>query len=110
MEDKSILLPQCDNIEIKTFDDVTPYVAASFKENMWVLRVFERPVAESDIAEFVKNIRSLDRKVRKKVLVALSGMEENAKLLAKELKMSIWDLETLNMLFGLYGKKGIVIA
>jgi phage-related protein len=77
---------------------------------MWVLRVFERPVAESDIAEFVKNIRSLDRKVRKKVLVALSGMEENAKLLAKELKMSIWDLETLNMLFGLYGKKGIVIA
>ncbi len=35
-------------------------------------------------------------------------MDENAKLLAKELKISIWDLESVNTLLGLYGKKRIV--
>jgi hypothetical protein len=31
-------------------------------------------------------------------------MDENAKLLAKELKLSIWDLATINGLLGFYGK------
>ena len=109
IDDRKLALPQANNIQVRTFNDVMPYLAVSSGGKSWLCQIFERPISESDIAEFIKNIKSLDYKVERKVLIALRETEANAKLLAKELKISIWDLETLNLLMALYNKKGIII-
>ncbi len=109
LDDKKLALPQSDRVEIKAFDDITPYLAVSSRGKTWICQMFERPIRESDIAEFIRNIKRLDHKVERKILISLRETEENAKLLAKELKIAIWDLDTINILLGLYNKKGLVI-
>ena len=58
---------------------------------------------------FRSNIKTLDSKISNKIIVPLKGIEENAKLLAKELKLSIWENATLNMLLKLYARKRMAI-
>ncbi len=108
MDGKQFMLPQCEKVEARTFDDVTPYISASVKSRIWVCHTCVSPIEESGIAEFIRNIRSLDYAVAKKILIPLNGIEENARLLAKELKIVIWDPETVNTLFRLYGIMGLV--
>ncbi len=109
IEDKKLLLPQCDKVEIKTFDDITPYIVASSKKAQWICQIFEHTLGDLQISEFVKNLTSLEHKVARKIVVPVYGVEENTRLLAKELRILTWDLETMNMLLRLYNRKGIVV-
>ena len=109
IDDKRFSLPQFDKVEIKAFDDITPCICASLGGKAWLCRIFDRPIGESDIAEFLRNARSLDSKVERKILIALGDIEDNARLLAKELRMSIWNLDTANLLLRLYGRRGLVL-
>jgi len=109
IDDRQFLLPQCSTVEIKSFDDVTPYLIGTSKERRWVCQIFEVPVQETHIAQYIRNVNSLDGKVARRILVPLAGIEENAKLLAKELKISIWSPDIINMLFRLYDRSGLVI-
>jgi Mn-dependent DtxR family transcriptional regulator len=107
--DRKLLLPQCDKVEIKTFDDITPYVVASSKKAQWICQIFHTTLGDLQISEFVKNLKSLEQKVARKIVIPVCGMEENTKLLAKELRILTWDLETVNILLRLYDRKGIVV-
>lgn len=109
IDDRQFLLPQCSKVEIKSFDDVTPYLIGTSREKRWVCQIFETPLQETRIAEFIRNINSIDGKVARRIIVPLAGIEENAKLLAKELKISIWSPDTMNLLFRLYDRRGLVI-
>ena len=39
----------------------------------------------------------------------LGGIELNAKLMAQEAKIQLWDVENLNALFDLYGKLKLIL-
>ena len=101
-------LPRFTRVEAKAFDDGSPFISASFRGNHWIAAAYTRPAAENDIIAFIRNVKSLDCKISGKLIMPLMGIDANAKLLAKELRISIWDAATVNTLLGLYRKKRIV--
>lgn len=109
IEGKQHRLPHFTRVESKKFADQSGFLSASFRGSHWITKVYEEPVSENEIISFIKNIKSLENKVASKVIIALGGIDDNSKLLAKELRISVWDLNTINTLFELYGKKRIVV-
>ena len=109
IDSKQIRLPHFTRVEIKAFPGPNnPYIAASFRGTYWIAEPYEYEMNENDVIDFIKNIKALDR-ISHKIIIPLKGMDANAKLLAKELKISIWDANVINMLFGMYGKTRIAL-
>lgn len=108
IDGKSSKLPHFTKVETREFPDHNRYIAASFRGNYWIVQPFDRDVDENDIVAFIKNFKSINCKISNKIIIPIRGIEENAKLLAKELKITIWDSRTANMLLTLYGKKRII--
>ncbi len=109
IDSKSIRLPHFTKVDIKAQGDSKPYIAATFRGNSWVVVPYSSEVGENDIIDYMRSVKASGLKVSNKVIIPLKGIDENAKLLAKELKISMWDLGTVNMLLNLYGKKRFII-
>lgn len=109
VDGKNMRLPHFTKVERRSLEPSRPLVVASFNRNFWTAQVYSRPVTENDIIDALRDLKALGQKISQKILIPLRGMEENAKLLAKELRISIWDTETVNALLELYGKKRVVI-
>lgn len=109
IESKQVKLPHFTKVEIKVFPDQRKMLVASYRGSSWLVEAFEKPVDDNDIADFVRRIKATGLKVSNKIVLPLRGMDENTKLLAKELKIAIWDLQTMNTLLNLYGMKRLVI-
>ena len=77
-------------------------------QDRWFCQVFREPVTEGDVTSFLEEMKQSRRKIQKKVMMALGGIELNAKLMAQEARVQIWDLENLNALFDLYGRLKIL--
>jgi Archaeal ATPase. len=105
---RHIKLPHFTKVEVKESLGQKQFIAATFRGSSWLVQAYEEPVRENDIIDYIRNIKSSDYKIANKLIIPLKGMDENAKLLAKELKLSIWDLATLNGLFDFYGKTRMV--
>jgi len=101
---RSIKLPHFTKVEVRESSSQKRFIAATFRGSSWLVQAYEEPVRENDIIEYIRNIKSSDYKIANKIIIPVRGMDENAKLLAKELKISIWDLAALNGLLGFYGK------
>ena len=106
---KYIRLPHFTKVDIKVTQDSSSMIAASFRGNFWIAQVYERSVNENDIVNYIKNVKASGCKVSNKVMLALAGIDENAKLLAKELKISIWDDSIANTLLAAYGMKRMMV-
>ena len=109
MDGKMMKLPRFTKVEIKSFANATPFIAASFRGKSGIVQPFEHHVSENDIIDYVRNVKAMDCPVSHKIIVPLKGIDENAKLLAKELKISIWEISVINMLLTFYGKPRIAI-
>jgi len=108
IDSKQMRLPHFTKVEINVAPETCPMIAASFRGNHWMVQVHERPVNENDIVNYIRSSKSSGCKVSNKVILALAGIDENAKLLAKELKISIWDSSVANKLLSSYGMKRMV--
>ncbi|MFC1590722.1 ATP-binding protein [Candidatus Omnitrophota bacterium] len=109
-EDKTVLLPQFIKVGVGTFDDITPHIVATSRNNRcWICKIYTDTIDEDDVAECLRSIKSYPQKIAKFVAIPLAGIDENAKLLAKELKIALWDLEFLNTLFCIYGRNNLVL-
>ena len=74
----------------------------------WFCQVFRDIVTEGDVAGFSDELKRSRKNIQRKVMVALGGIELNAKLMAQEGKILIWDLENLNSMLDLYGKLKVI--
>ena len=108
IDSKQLRMPHFTRVEIRHFADSSGFVSASFRGSHWIAKVYERCVSENDIIAYVKNVKSLDVKVSSKIIIALRGIDDNSKLLAKELRIAVWDASEINILLSLYGKKRLV--
>ncbi|MBN2453076.1 MAG: ATP-binding protein [Candidatus Omnitrophica bacterium] len=108
LDTKSAKLPHFTKTEIRSFADGCRYLIASFRGNHWIVQAYDHDINENDIISFVKNIKGLNCKISNKVIIPIRGIDENARLIAKELKISIWESRTINKLLTLYGKKRII--
>lgn len=110
IDSKHIRMPHFTKVEIKNFlPDLKPLIAASFRGNYWMVQAYEDNINENDIINYIRNIKSSGIRVANKVIVPLKGIDENARLLAKELKISIWDSSITNRLLDIYGRKRIIV-
>lgn len=109
IDSKQMKLPHFTKVEVKSFQSLKPVIAASFRGNFWMIQPHESDINENDVINYIKAVKSSECKVSNKIIIALKGIDENAKLLAKELKISIWDCPTVNKLLDFYGKKRIII-
>ena len=78
-------------------------------QGRWFCQVFRDTVTESDVAGFSEELKRYRRNIARRVMVTLGGIDLNAKLMAQEGKIQIWDLENLNMLLDLYGQRKVLL-
>lgn len=109
IDSKYVRLPHFTKVEARCFSDTKPFIVATFRGRSWIVRTYEYEAVENDVIEYIKDVKALALKVSNKVVIPLRGMDENAKLLAKELKVSIWDTAIVNTLLALYGKSRTIL-
>ncbi len=68
----------------------------------WACRVFQEQVREEDVLLFSEETKKLRAKKQIRIVVALTGVEQNAKLLAQENRFLLWSLDDINLLFAFY--------
>jgi hypothetical protein len=108
MGSRQLKLPHFTKVQTRELGGAK-YVIAAARGSSWAARVYTETVTESDIVDYIKHLKPLELKLSNKIVIALGGMDENAKLLAKELKMSVWDFNAFNGLLSAYGKAKVAV-
>ncbi len=75
----------------------------------WLFYLSSEWITEAEMEKVVADAQHL-RKIQRKVLISLGSMDQNAKLIAQEAKMQLWDLRDLNCLLDLYDLPKIILA
>ena len=73
----------------------------------WLCKITEEKATEKEVMELVRGSEK-NKASHTRVLLALRGIDENAKLLAKEKRILTLGLSRINLLMDLYGKSPIV--
>lgn len=84
------------------------FIAAQDDNKCWVSAISEEELNEEKVAMFIQAVKKNSSRNKRKVLIALEGMDINARLLAKQKKIWMWDLESVNLLLRYYRKSPIV--
>jgi len=86
----------------------TAILATNGRQN-WLCTIKKENVTENDMMDLIKNSREKKKgsRINRNIVVAFSGVNENAYLMAKEAKFWTWSMEDLNVLMDLYGKPHI---
>lgn len=84
-------------------------ILATNGRQKWLCEIKKNNITENDVANIIKNNQKQKKnnKINRNILIAFSGVDENAYLMAKEAKFWTWSLEDLNVLMELYGKPHI---
>lgn len=109
IDSRYIKLPHFTRIEVKTLPDSKQLIVASARGRSWIIRPHELAVGENDIIDYIRSAKSSGYRIANMIIISLSAIDENARLLAKELKISIWDINVINMLLKFYGKKQSIV-
>ncbi len=99
---KTLKLPKFNNISARTVHGQELPVVASVGKTCWVADFSKAVVSENGVRAFLGKLSSFRRKIRRKILICLAGIETDAKLLAKEEGIWLWDLNDLNFILDLY--------
>lgn len=108
IDQKKIKCPQFSEITVKKQQNSMLSVLARRAKEKWIFQVNSEYIDEEDVTALIFEAKRL-RQVKKKVLIALSGIEQNAKLIAQEAKIQIWDLHTLNAMLDFYNLPKIIM-
>ena len=88
-------------------DAVQTFLARS-NRGKWFLQATADWVGEEAIASFLAESKHV-RKLQKRILMPLLGIDQNARLMAQEAKIEMLDLRQLNILLDLYDLPKIII-
>jgi len=83
-------------------------ISAQGQEGGWLVVLKKDPVHDGDLNGILEEIKKLDPRPARSVIVSLSGLDENAKLRALQEKLWIWDEDQLNCLMHLFDEPIIV--
>ncbi len=83
-------------------------IKATSKEGLWFIVLKQDPIFENDVYTLMSEAKKLDQRPQRCVLIALSDLDENARLKALQEKFWIWHEEEINSLLNLYDKFYIV--
>ena len=80
------------------------YLVADGEQRRWCCMIHDGLLDEAGVTGFEQFCRAQSPRPSRKIVVAKDGLELNAKLLAKEANMWVWEPEDVNLLFLLYGQ------
>jgi hypothetical protein len=83
-------------------------ISAESEEGTWLVVLKKDPVLDGDLNGILEEIKKLEPKPSRSVIVSLSGLDENAKVRALQEKLWIWDEDQLNSLMHLFDEPTIV--
>ncbi len=113
MGEKKRKLPHFSEI-LRTKPEVSLFPESSSRDiiakghgRCWVCKITEEKATERQVLDLVMGQKS-NKSAHTNVLLALDGVEENAKLLAKEKRVLTLSLSRINFLMDLYGKPPII--
>ncbi|MCM8775057.1 MAG: hypothetical protein NC930_01690 [Candidatus Omnitrophica bacterium] len=86
---------------------IFPLLARSGKTR-WFCQIAPAPVVEEDVTAFLEELQRLRKKVQRKIMITLKGIDQNAKLMAQEAKIQLWNLRNFNALLDLYDLPKII--
>lgn len=89
-------------------DNRKEYIIGYFKGKLCLVYFSKEKLDENDILDFVVYGTRYKPKLQRRIVLPLNDMDINAKLMAKEVKMWIWDFDTVNELLDIFGKQKIV--
>jgi len=83
-------------------------ISAQSEEGQWLIVLKKDPVQDTDLNGILEEIKKLDPKPSRSVIVSLSGLNENARVRALQEKLWIWDEDQLNCLMHLFDEPIII--
>jgi hypothetical protein len=84
------------------------YIVGYFKHKLCLAYLSKKILDENDILDFIAYGIRYKPKLQRRIIISLEDMDINAKLMAKEMKMWIWDIDAINELLDIFGKQKIV--
>lgn len=83
-------------------------IKASSDQGYWYIVLKPEIVSEDDVSAVITETKKFNQKPQRCILIALSDLDENARIKALQEKMWIWNEGELNTLLNLYNKPFIV--
>jgi len=99
---KTLRLPKFNNVSARTVHGQELPVVASIGKIYWVADFSKGVVSENGVRAFLEKLSGFRGKISRKILTCLAGIETDAKLLAKEEGIWLWNLDDLNFILSLY--------
>ncbi len=99
---KRIRLPHFSEVSVKASSGRLFPVWAAASEVKWEGQIAFDAIHEEDVLLFTEETRRTGKKKHFRLIIALGGMDQNARLIAQEAGISVWSLTELNLLFSLY--------
>jgi len=88
-------------------DGEKKYIIGYFEDKLYLTYISKKKIDENDILDFIAYGMRYKPKLQRRIILPLRNMDINATLMAKEMKMWIWDFDTLNELLDIFGKQRI---
>lgn len=101
--------------EVKPLDFDGRHIKRGFfcvsEEESWLIGFKDGNITQDCVSEFIRESDKIQKgeKQLRRLIIALDKTEVDAKLLAKEEKITTWDIDQLNILLDLYGKPRLII-
>jgi GTPase SAR1 family protein len=77
-------------------------------DSLWIIAIKHDLLTEEDITEFVRECKKYRHKLQRKIIIALQDIDTNARLMALEEKIWMWDLNNLNRVLDLFSKPMVI--
>ena len=98
------------------FNEVSPRIIEGQEFDMiarknsqhWVAEIKSGNVTSGDVEHFADKLKSIPFQLHERILICLSGVENQAIMAAKKEDIWVWDLMDINLLMKLFGRFPIV--
>ncbi|MBI3307412.1 MAG: hypothetical protein HYZ84_06390 [Candidatus Omnitrophica bacterium] len=109
LNDKKVRCPHFSEIAFRpTNGRVFPLHARTSKAR-WFCQIARERVVEEDVGIFLEELKRIRKNVQRKIFVTLGGIDQNAKLMAQQANIQLWDLRSFNALLELYGLPKMIL-
>ena len=89
-------------------DNEKKYVIGCHKDKFCLAYLSKEKLDENNVLEFIKYSMKYKPNLQRRIILYLTDMDINAKLMAKELKIWIWDFDIINEFLDIFAKPKIV--
>lgn len=109
IDDRSFRFPNFKTAEVRnTKTEGISYLILSNNECLWVFLVGLAPLRDGDITDFLNYCRQQGKDAKRKIVISLSRLDVNTRLIAKQAKSWIWGIKEINELLDIAGKQRMV--